>query len=50
MVFAGFWVTLGDVILVPLMTMPITALSILLLVESVILALFILLHKGRGGG
>lgn len=50
MEFSEFWVTLAHVILVPLMTTPITALSILLVVESVILALFILLHKGRGGG
>ena len=35
---------------VPLMTWPITVLSILLVVLSVILTGFILLHKGRGGG
>ncbi|WP_420175695.1 preprotein translocase subunit SecG [Luteococcus sp. OSA5] len=32
------------------MTWPIMTLSIVLVVLSVILALFILLHKGRGGG
>lgn len=34
----------------PLMTWPITTLSIVLIFTSVILALFILLHKSRGGG
>ncbi len=34
----------------PLMTWPILTLSIVLIITSVILALFILLHKGRGGG
>lgn len=33
-----------------LMTWPITTLSIVLILTSVVLALFILLHKGRGGG
>lgn len=37
-------------ILVPLMTWPIMTLSIVLMLTSVLLALFILLHKGRGGG
>ena len=36
--------------LVPLMTWPVTTLSIVLIVLSVILTGFILLHKGRGGG
>lgn len=34
----------------PLMTWPILSVSILLIITSVILALFILLHKSRGGG
>lgn len=38
------------VILTPLMTWPILTLSIVLVVLSVVLSLFILLHKGRGGG
>ena len=33
-----------------LMTWPILTVSILLIITSVILALFILLHKSRGGG
>lgn len=37
-------------ILTPLMTWPILTLSIVLVVLSVVLSLFILLHKGRGGG
>lgn len=37
-------------ILVPLMTWPIMTLSIVLILTSIVLALFILLHKGRGGG
>ncbi len=37
-------------ILTPLMTWPILTLSILLIVTSVILTMFILLHKSRGGG
>lgn len=37
-------------ILVPLLTWPIMTLSIVLMLTSVLLALFILLHKGRGGG
>jgi len=35
---------------VPLIAWPIMTLSIILVVLSVILTLFILLHKGRGGG
>ena len=35
---------------VPLMTAPILAFSIVLVITSVVLALFVLLHKGRGGG
>ncbi len=37
-------------LLVPLLTWPILTLSIILLVCSVVLSLFVLLHKGRGGG
>ncbi|MFC7623038.1 preprotein translocase subunit SecG [Microlunatus sp. GCM10028923] len=32
------------------MTVPVLVFSILLVITSVILALFILMHKGRGGG
>lgn len=35
---------------VPLMTWPILTLQIILILTSIVLALFILLHKGRGGG
>ncbi len=35
---------------IPLITWPTLAASIVLVITSVILALFILLHKGRGGG
>lgn len=35
---------------VPLITWPIMTLSIILIILSVILTAFILLHKGRGGG
>ncbi|MBA8794265.1 preprotein translocase subunit SecG [Friedmanniella endophytica] len=35
---------------VPMMSVPILAFSIVLVVVSVILALFVLMHKGRGGG
>ena len=35
---------------VPLMSAPILAFSIVLVVTSVSLALFVLMHKGRGGG
>jgi preprotein translocase subunit SecG len=35
---------------VPLMTTPILVFSILLVITSVVLALFVLMHKGRGGG
>jgi len=38
------------VIAVPLLTWPILTLSIVLILTSVVLALFILLHKSRGGG
>lgn len=38
------------VISVPLMTWPVTTLSIILCVISVILTLFVLLHKSKGGG
>ena len=36
--------------LLPLMTWPIVTLSIVLILTSAVLALFILLHKSRGGG
>ncbi len=36
--------------LVPLMTTPILVFSIVLSITSVALALFVLMHKGRGGG
>ena len=35
---------------VPLITAPILVFSIVLVVTSVALALFVLMHKGRGGG
>jgi preprotein translocase subunit SecG len=35
---------------VPLLSVPMVGVSILLIVTSVALALFILMHKGRGGG
>ena len=35
---------------VPLMTVPILVFSIVLVITSVVLALFVLMHKGRGGG
>jgi preprotein translocase subunit SecG len=38
------------VILLPLMTWPIVTLNIVLILTSIVLALFILLHKSRGGG
>jgi len=38
------------VIVAPLLTWPILTLSIVLILTSVVLALFILLHKSRGGG
>ena len=34
----------------PLMTWPIVTLSVVLILTSIVLALFILLHKSRGGG
>lgn len=37
-------------IALPLMTWPIMTLSIVLILTSIVLALFILLHKSRGGG
>jgi len=36
--------------LIPLMTVPILIFSIILVITSVALALFVLMHKGRGGG
>jgi preprotein translocase subunit SecG len=38
------------VIVLPLMTVPIMIFSIVLVITSVVLALFVLMHKGRGGG
>jgi preprotein translocase subunit SecG len=35
---------------VPLMTTPILVFSIVLVITSVVLSLFVLMHKGRGGG
>ena len=37
-------------IALPLMTWPIVTLSVVLILTSIVLALFILLHKSRGGG
>jgi preprotein translocase subunit SecG len=37
-------------VLVPLVSVPILIFSIVLIITSVVLALFILMHKGRGGG
>ncbi len=37
-------------LLIPLMTVPIMIFSIVLVITSVVLALFVLMHKGRGGG
>jgi preprotein translocase subunit SecG len=37
-------------VLVPLTTVPILIFSIILVITSVALALFVLMHKGRGGG
>lgn len=37
-------------IVVPMLTWPILTLSIVLIVTSGVLAMFVLLHKGRGGG
>ena len=36
--------------LVPLMTVPIVIFSIIVVITSIALALFVLMHKGRGGG
>jgi preprotein translocase subunit SecG len=38
------------VLLVPMMTVPILIFSIILVITSIALALFVLMHKGRGGG
>jgi preprotein translocase subunit SecG len=38
------------VLLVPMVTVPILIFSIILVITSVALALFVLMHKGRGGG
>ena len=46
----SWWVRIHRVTVVPLLTWPILTLSIILILTSVALALFILLHKGRGGG
>lgn len=37
-------------LIVPMMSAPTLTLSIVLVITSVVLALFILMHKGRGGG
>jgi preprotein translocase subunit SecG len=37
-------------VLVPLVTVPILIFSIILVITSLALALFVLMHKGRGGG
>ncbi len=37
-------------VIVPLVSWPITTLSVILIVLSALLALSVLLHKGRGGG
>jgi preprotein translocase subunit SecG len=37
-------------VLVPLTTVPILIFSIILVITSIALALFVLMHKGRGGG
>ncbi len=37
-------------LIVPLITWPTLTVSIVLVITSVILSLFVLLHKGRGGG
>jgi preprotein translocase subunit SecG len=37
-------------VLVPLMTVPILIFSIIVVITSIALALFVLMHKGRGGG
>jgi preprotein translocase subunit SecG len=37
-------------VLVPLVTVPILIFSIILVITSIALALFVLMHKGRGGG
>jgi preprotein translocase subunit SecG len=41
---------LPTALLVSMMSVPILIFSIVLVVTSVVLALFILMHKGRGGG
>ena len=48
--YRRWWVRIHRVTLVPLLTWPILTLSIILILTSIVLALFILLHKGRGGG
>jgi preprotein translocase subunit SecG len=37
-------------VLVPLVTVPILIFSIIVVITSIALALFVLMHKGRGGG
>ncbi len=37
-------------LMLPQMTVPIMVFSIVLVITSVVLALFVLMHKGRGGG
>jgi preprotein translocase subunit SecG len=43
-------VILPPALLVSMMSVPILIFSIVLIITSVVLALFILMHKGRGGG
>lgn len=45
----GPWVRLARVI-VPLVSWPVTTVSIILVILSILLAASVLLHKGRGGG
>lgn len=47
--YSGLSVRLCTVI-VPLMSWPITTLSVIVVILSILLAATVLLHKGRGGG
>lgn len=40
----------ASLVVVPLITTPILIFSIILCLTSIVLALFVLMHKGRGGG
>ena len=44
------WAKIGGVLLTPMVTWPVMTLTILLVLLSLVLTAFILLHKGRGGG